>query len=142
MLSLAAATSILLAQASAPAPGTSVSELEATVKAIVVGMILGAIPLAVAAINGVLNIIDHFKHKPPLHREYATKQEVRTLDDQLSLQVTKLDVKLDKYHDDSNRHRESVTRQLTTVAAQMGEIWGRLGCGTTPPRRRDRRDED
>jgi hypothetical protein len=50
-----------------------------------------SVPLLVTAVNGILQIIKFFKPDPPVHREYATKVELREVKNELKEVETRLE---------------------------------------------------
>lgn len=130
----------LLAQASAPTPvGVTPADLQEAIRTVIIIMVMGAIPVVITCINGVLNIFDRFKAKPPLHKEYATKAETAEMDrrhkvtcedleKRIAGEVRELKAELTDFTNKTERHRDGLNTELKSIARQMGEIAGRLGC--------------
>jgi hypothetical protein len=113
-----------------------------------VGSFMLAVPLLVATLNGLLQIIARFKQKPPIHDVYATKEELLQTEQRLSKQIEgdghdlvkveerltatrtemeeRLSTQIEEVKDKQDRNHSSVQNELKSIAGQIGKIFGSL----------------
>jgi hypothetical protein len=71
-----------------------------------------SVPLLVTAVNGILQIIKFFKPDPPVHREYATKSELRDTETRLQNAIALDGQALIDMEDRINESRSSMEQRL------------------------------
>ncbi len=109
----------LLAQAAPTATPSFTVSLDDP-RALLVLLALG-LPLLVTTVSGVLGIVKHFRSDPPVHKEYATKAELKEVELRLEGAISTDAEALKEMEGRSHQSLTSMEHRLKTEISSVDE---------------------
>jgi hypothetical protein len=98
---------------------------------IITGLFVFGLPTIVATINGILAIWKHFKNDPPIHKVFATKEEVAALETRIAQQLANaasstaaLEYRITQQLNQGELLFNSIQKELHAVAERSAELRG------------------